>query len=169
MPSDGITRVAVLAPPSCSKFLSYLTGWITVIAWQAVTASSVYLYGSTIQGLVILNHPEYMPQRWQTTLLFYAVCSRIPSIQDSANLLMSGHCLIPLHQYIPRASTPQYRGNRDDHPCLRLLRDPYSACLPWPQTLCVRCVRCIHQLWWLEHSGTIVLCRIRPEHVCLPR
>ncbi|MCJ1451253.1 hypothetical protein MMC28_001589 [Mycoblastus sanguinarius] len=64
--------VAVLAPPSCSKFLSYLTGWITVIAWQAVTASSVYLYGSTIQGLVILNHPEYMPQRWQTTLLFYA-------------------------------------------------------------------------------------------------
>lgn len=65
--------VAVLAPASCSKFLSYLTGWITVIGWQAVTASAVYLCGSMIQGLVVLNHPSYQPERWQATLIFYAV------------------------------------------------------------------------------------------------
>lgn len=65
--------VAVLAPPFCSKFLSYLTGWITVIGWQAVTASAVYLCGSMIQGLMVLNHPDYVPERWQATLMFYAV------------------------------------------------------------------------------------------------
>lgn len=26
-----------------------------------------------IQGLIVLNNPDYEPQRWQSTLLFYAV------------------------------------------------------------------------------------------------
>ncbi|KAM0799120.1 amino acid/polyamine transporter I [Usnea florida] len=72
--------VAVLAPPSCSNFLSYLTGWITVIAWQVGTASSVYLCGSMIQGLVILNYPDYVPERWQATLMFYAIITLSLSI-----------------------------------------------------------------------------------------
>lgn len=56
-----------------SKFLSYLTGWITVIAWQAATGSAVLLCGQMIQGLAVLNFPDYVPQRWQATLIFYAV------------------------------------------------------------------------------------------------
>ena len=72
--SDHRPRVAVLAPQSCSNFLSYLTGWITLIAWQFGAASSVYLCGSMVQGLVILNYPDYVPERWQATLMFYAVC-----------------------------------------------------------------------------------------------
>lgn len=65
--------VSILAPKSSAKFLSYMTGWITTIGWQAVTAGGVYLSGSMIQGVVVLNYPDYAPKNWQTTLMFYAV------------------------------------------------------------------------------------------------
>jgi choline transport protein len=63
----------VLAPPQYSKFLSYLTGWTTLIAWQAVVASAAFLGGAMIQGLLTLNYPSYEGKPWQVTLLFYAV------------------------------------------------------------------------------------------------
>ena len=66
-------RVAILSPPSCSKFLSYLTGWVSVIAWQAGLASGAFIGGTIIQGLLVLNHPDYVFQRWHGTLLFYAI------------------------------------------------------------------------------------------------
>lgn len=68
-----VTRVAILSPPSCSKFLSYLTGWVSVIAWQAGLASGAFIGGTIIQGLLVLNHPDYVFQRWHGTLLFYAI------------------------------------------------------------------------------------------------
>lgn len=66
-------RVAVLAPERCSKFLSYLTGWTSVIAWQAVTCTTLYLAATMVQGLLIQNDAEYIPQRWHATLMGYAV------------------------------------------------------------------------------------------------
>ena len=65
--------MAILAPPSCRKFLSYLAGWLTVISWQALVAGTAYVAGTLVQGLLILNHPDYDYQRWHGTLLFYAV------------------------------------------------------------------------------------------------
>ncbi|KAF2198697.1 amino acid transporter [Delitschia confertaspora ATCC 74209] len=64
---------ALLAPPKWSKFLSWLTGWVSVLGWQAGCASGTYLGGTIIQGLLVLNNPSYIPQRWQGTLLLYAV------------------------------------------------------------------------------------------------
>ncbi|KAL8801575.1 MAG: hypothetical protein Q9182_004361 [Xanthomendoza sp. 2 TL-2023] len=65
--------VALLAPSSSTKFLSYLTGWITMIAWQACLAGSAFLGGTMIQGLLVLNNDNYVPERWHGTLLFYAI------------------------------------------------------------------------------------------------
>ncbi|KAI5777088.1 amino acid/polyamine transporter I [Geopyxis carbonaria] len=65
--------VAILAPKSMNKFLSYLTGWITVIGWQAISASGALLCSTLIQGLAVLNNPTYVPTRWQATLIFYAI------------------------------------------------------------------------------------------------
>jgi len=44
-----------------------------MIGWQAATTSSTLLAGQMIQGLVVLNFPNYAPEPWQTTLIFYAV------------------------------------------------------------------------------------------------
>ncbi|KAM3074140.1 hypothetical protein ACMFMF_006162 [Clarireedia jacksonii] len=65
--------VSILAPKSHAKFLSYITGWLTVIGWQAGQASVAFLCATMIQGLVVLNHPEYVPERWQATLMLYAI------------------------------------------------------------------------------------------------
>ncbi|KAI1173356.1 putative GABA permease [Nemania sp. FL0916] len=67
--------VSMLAPPEYSKFLSYITGWLTLTGWQALVASAAYLTGAAIQGLVLLTHPSYMKniQNWHGTLLLWAV------------------------------------------------------------------------------------------------
>lgn len=65
--------VAILSPPWCRNFLSYLAGWLTVITWQALVAGTAYVSGTLVQGLLILNYPDYDYQRWHGTLLFYAV------------------------------------------------------------------------------------------------
>jgi choline transport protein len=65
--------VAILAPESCSNFLSYTTGWITVIAWQAACASVAWINGTLILGLVSLNYPEYEMQMWHAVLVVWAV------------------------------------------------------------------------------------------------
>lgn len=71
--ADGESRVAILAPRWCSKFLSYCTGWTTLIAWQAALSSTAYFGGTMIQGLLILNYKDYVFERWHGTLLFYAI------------------------------------------------------------------------------------------------
>ncbi|KAE9377008.1 amino acid transporter [Stipitochalara longipes BDJ] len=65
--------VSILAPARWAKFLSYITGWVTIIGWQAGQASVAFLAASIIQGLTILNYPDYNATRWQGTLIFYAV------------------------------------------------------------------------------------------------
>ncbi|KAF2004153.1 amino acid transporter-like protein [Amniculicola lignicola CBS 123094] len=65
--------VAILAPDYCRKFLSYLTGWLSVLAWQSIVANTCYICGTLIQGLLVLNYPSYHFQRWHGTLLFIAV------------------------------------------------------------------------------------------------
>lgn len=65
--------VSMLAPPSSRNFLSYITGWLTVAGWQALVASGGFLCGTLIQGLIVLNHPGYVFERWHGTMLFWAV------------------------------------------------------------------------------------------------
>lgn len=65
--------VSMLAPPSCAKFLSYITGWLTVTGWQGTVASGGYLTGTLIQGLIALTVPSYSGTGWQGTLLYWAV------------------------------------------------------------------------------------------------
>lgn len=65
--------VSMLAPRSSAKFLSYITGWLTVGGWQGAVASGGFLTGTLIQGLIVLTVPSYDPKGWQGTLLYWAV------------------------------------------------------------------------------------------------
>lgn len=53
--------------------LSYITGWLTVLGWQACTAAASFLTGTSIQGVVVLTTPTYNPKNWHGTLLTWAV------------------------------------------------------------------------------------------------
>ncbi|KAF2475588.1 amino acid transporter [Lindgomyces ingoldianus] len=62
-----------LAPLRWKNVMSYITGWQSVIAWQALTASGGYLTATSLQGLVINSQSSYMPERWQGTLIVFAI------------------------------------------------------------------------------------------------
>ncbi|KAK2743425.1 hypothetical protein FQN57_004890 [Myotisia sp. PD_48] len=69
--------VSEFAPPQYQKFLSYVTGWMSVLAWQAGAASGSFLTGTIIQGLVTLNYPNYVSTNWKGTLLVFAMVALI--------------------------------------------------------------------------------------------
>ncbi len=63
--------VAMLAPSSCSKFLSYITGWMTLAGWQGTCAAASYLFATMLQGLVSFTTPSYQATTWQGTLILF--------------------------------------------------------------------------------------------------
>ncbi|KAI0977179.1 amino acid transporter [Xylaria arbuscula] len=67
--------VFMLSPHRSRKFLSYLTGWLALTGWQSLVASTSYLTGTLIQGLILLTHPSYMEamKPWHGTLLFWGI------------------------------------------------------------------------------------------------
>ena len=48
-------------------------GWLTVIGWQATFATSCYLVGTLIQGLITLTNSNYKPENWHATLILWAI------------------------------------------------------------------------------------------------
>ncbi|KAI7536271.1 amino acid transporter [Hortaea werneckii] len=67
--------VSELAPKRWQKLLSYIVGWLGVLGWQTGIAFSGYLTGTQIQGLLVLNYPGYVFERWHGTLLIIAMLS----------------------------------------------------------------------------------------------
>jgi amino acid transporter len=65
--------VYMLAPTRWKKFSSYIIGWLTALAWIATVATESIFAGTIIQGLIILDNADYALQRWQGTLLSWAV------------------------------------------------------------------------------------------------
>lgn len=46
-----------------------------MLGWQTGAANTAFLAGTQIQGLVILNNPGYVPEKWHGTLLTFAVAT----------------------------------------------------------------------------------------------
>ena len=96
-----------------------MTGWITIVAWQAGLASGAFLGGTSIQGLLVLNYPSYDFQQWHGTLLYYAIVAMalfvktylgrlLPKIEAMVLIVhVVGFfgILIPLVYFAPHGST----------------------------------------------------------------
>lgn len=65
--------VYMLAPPKWKVFSSYIIGWLTSMAWIATVATECIFAGTMIQGLIILDNPDYDGKQWQGTLLAWLV------------------------------------------------------------------------------------------------
>ncbi|KAK2879362.1 hypothetical protein FQN49_000950 [Arthroderma sp. PD_2] len=80
--------VSEFASPKYQKFLSYITGWLSVLGWQGGFASICFLCGTLIQGLLVLNYGEsYQFERWHGTLLTFAIAL----IATFVNTYAAGH------------------------------------------------------------------------------
>jgi amino acid transporter len=69
------SKVSEFAPPSLQKILSYYSGWLSMLAWQAFVPANSYICAALVQALIVLNDPTHVPQPWQTTLLMIAFVS----------------------------------------------------------------------------------------------
>ncbi|OAX79052.1 hypothetical protein ACJ72_06632 [Emergomyces africanus] len=69
--------VSEFASEKHQKFLSYVTGWLSVLSWQAGAASGSFLTGNIIQGLLTVNKPDYVATPWRGTLLVFAMVALI--------------------------------------------------------------------------------------------
>ncbi|MCJ1355100.1 MAG: hypothetical protein MMC33_005091 [Icmadophila ericetorum] len=60
------------SPRRARAILSWIQGWMTVLAWQVVVASVMFLNATMIQALIIWNNANYTAPRWHATLLMIA-------------------------------------------------------------------------------------------------
>jgi choline transport protein len=58
---------------SRTEYLFTIPGWLTAIGWQVYLASVCFLVGTIIQGLIVLNNPTYIYERWHGTCLAIAI------------------------------------------------------------------------------------------------
>ncbi|KXT16202.1 hypothetical protein AC579_901 [Pseudocercospora musae] len=65
--------VSEFAPEKYQKFLSYTTGWLSAMSYQAGNASGFFLAGTIIQCLAMINYPSYSAPNWQSTVCVLAV------------------------------------------------------------------------------------------------
>ncbi|WFD43806.1 hypothetical protein MPSI1_002471 [Malassezia psittaci] len=64
--------VAFVSPPKYRRILSWITGWINVGGWLALSASGGLLGSQLVVGLASLMHPNYEAQRWHQFLIYIA-------------------------------------------------------------------------------------------------
>jgi MFS family permease len=69
----NVDWVSEFAPPNHQKLLSYFTGWMSVMSWQAGAASGPFLVGTMIQSLVFVNKESYEATNWQGTLMVWGI------------------------------------------------------------------------------------------------
>jgi choline transport protein len=65
--------------PRWKQFFGLMQGWITVFAWICSCASNPALISNIITGLASFNNAGYVPKRWHSTLIMWAVTA-IPFI-----------------------------------------------------------------------------------------
>lgn len=64
--------VSEFAPRRYQKVLSYTSGWLSSLSWQAFSLSNSFICASILQAIIALNTPTYDPPRWETTLITWA-------------------------------------------------------------------------------------------------
>ena len=91
--------VSEFAPRSCQKVLSYMSGWLSTLAWQGSVAVDAFLIGKILLGICVINDEGYEPQRWQATLLIIGtVCALAAfNILAGKRLAFTEICFASLH------------------------------------------------------------------------
>ncbi|KAI9836024.1 MAG: hypothetical protein M1819_001635 [Sarea resinae] len=81
--------IAAISPKKTMGFLSFMTGWFTVLGWIFTTASTNLIYAQNFMALIALYHPDMEIKTWQT-FVAYEVLNLI-----TAGIVMFGNKTIP--------------------------------------------------------------------------
>lgn len=69
---DRYHWVAVISPKKWVPLFSWITGWINVSGWIALTTSGGLLASQLIAGVISLFHPDFVIKPWQQYLIYLA-------------------------------------------------------------------------------------------------
>lgn len=86
-----------------------------MLGWQAGLLSVGFVVGTVIQGLIVLNNPSYVFERWHGTLLVWAItgfcvifntllAKRLPAIEGVVLVIHSESCF-PSHFFLVHISS----------------------------------------------------------------
>lgn len=77
--------VAILAPSSIARGMSYVTGWFMLTGIIAMGATNNFIAANFVLGMAQLNNPEYTIERWHTVLVTYLIAI----VAAASNLTLS--------------------------------------------------------------------------------
>ena len=101
--------VSEFAPKSCQKVLSYMSGWLSTLAWQSSVAVDAFLIGRIVLGLCVINDRTFEPKSWHATLLIIATVIGLAAFNILAGkrLALTEIIFVSLHflAFIPVVAT----------------------------------------------------------------
>lgn len=68
--------------------LSWITGWINVFGWMALTATAGLLGSQLVVGIIALFDPSYVPQPWHQFLIYIGYNSAAAVINAFGNSIL---------------------------------------------------------------------------------
>jgi choline transport protein len=66
--ADADERKSEFSPPRMQNFLSYVSGWLSALGWQALIAVTAYSAGQDILILASLNG-QFEPKAWHVSVV----------------------------------------------------------------------------------------------------
>ncbi|KAF2724292.1 amino acid transporter [Polychaeton citri CBS 116435] len=117
--------VSEFAPPSIQKTLSYISGWLSALGWQAFIASAAFGTGQLILLCASTANPSFVFTAWQGTLLTFAIAifaaafntflaKRLPVFEGIVlffHIIGFFAMLIPLWVLAPKSSASEVFGD----------------------------------------------------------
>ncbi|CAM1510830.1 Fc.00g083430.m01.CDS01 [Cosmosporella sp. VM-42] len=110
---------AIVAWPRFSRGISYVTGWINVAGWVALTATGPLLGSSFIVNIISFMHPTYEEKAWHQFLIYLAFTSialilnsfatRLLPLFNKAAFLWSMAGFVIISITILACATPSYQ------------------------------------------------------------
>lgn len=142
--------VSEFAPPRWQKLLSYITGWMSVMSWQAGAASGPFLVGTLIQSLIYVNDESYEMTNWQGTMFVWAITLIVylANVYGGRAMPVFQNVMLIVHVFAFMAVSTRTSADLD-----RLLIIPidYRHVLdPCSSQLGCSCLHAIHRQRWME-------------------
>ena len=113
--------IARLSSSRHKALTTFITGWIALLGWISLNASTAYLAANLIQGLIAISNPNFESSRWLTTVIYTAIVlfafsvnqwgSRILHLIE--NLMMALHLGFFVTILIAAAVIPPDRNSAD--------------------------------------------------------
>lgn len=81
-------RVSEFAPKKSQRISSYMSWWLSTLAWQSFVAVDSFIVGEVILGMTAIQ--SFVSQRWQATLVIIGTLLALVAFESFAEKWLAG-------------------------------------------------------------------------------